>query len=160
MIEFDVETTGLQPFSGTNEAFLWIFHDGENSVVIPYSPSGAAIPAWDVGECDNDYAIDVHRQTRDEIQAWFDRGKTEGIRAHNAKFDRAFAEAAGFDVPEDEHWHDSMIVAHAIDERRSIALKAVASELFGAEAADPQKKLKEWLNTENRRRQKTNQSFN
>ena len=147
IIEFDCETTGLQPFSGKNEAFLWIFYDGDESAVIPYSPSGAAIPAWSVDAGD-------YEHTRAEIQAWFDRGKEEGIRAHNAKFDRAFADAAGFDVPGDECWHDSMVVAHAVDERRSIALKAVASELFGEEAADPQKKLKDWLNTENRRRQK------
>lgn len=147
IIEFDCETTGLQPFSGKNEAFLWIFYDGDESAVIPYSPSGAAIPAWSVDAGD-------YEHTRAEIQAWFDRGKEEGIRAHNAKFDRAFADAAGFDVPGDACWHDSMVVAHAVDERRSIALKAVASELFGEEAADPQKKLKDWLNTENRRRQK------
>jgi DNA polymerase I-like protein with 3'-5' exonuclease and polymerase domains len=47
-----------------------------------------------------------------------------------------------------------MVVAHTINERRSVALKAVASELFGSEAADKQKGLKAWLNEENRRRQK------
>lgn len=47
-----------------------------------------------------------------------------------------------------------MVVAHTMDERRSVALKAVASQLFGEEAADPQKALKAYLNEENRRRRK------
>lgn len=137
MIEYDCETTGLQPYSGKNEAFLWIFSDGEKHEAIPFLPS------------------EPDSSAKQRIQAWFDRGKLEGIRAWNARFDRAFAEQSGcFDVPGDGCWHDGMLIAHAIDERRSVALKAVASQLFGEEAADPQKKLKTWLNEENRRRQK------
>lgn len=137
MIEFDVETTGLQPWSQRNEAFLWIFSDGTTHEAIPFLPS------------------DHDEEASDRIQGWFDRGKEEGIRAWNAKFDRAFAEAAGcFDVPGDGCWHDAMVVAHAMDERRSVALKAVAAQLFGEEAADPQKALKDWLNKENARRRK------
>lgn len=140
MIEFDCETTGLQPWSQANEAFLWIFYDGRDAEAIEYwpgddTPEGLA--------------------ARERIQHWFDRGKEEGIRAWNAKFDRAFAEAAGdFDVPGDGCWYDGMLLAHAMDERRSVALKAVASQLLGEEAADPQKALKSWLNEENRRRRK------
>lgn len=158
MIEFDVETTGLQPWSQRNEAFLWIFSDGENHEAIPFCPSGADLPAWRrPGE-----PLDAERlgdfseaEARGRIQHWFDRAKTEGIRAWNAKFDRAFAEASGcFDLPGDGCWHDGMLIAHAMDERRSVALKAVASQLFGEEAANPQKELKAWLNEENRRRRK------
>lgn len=144
MIEFDCETTGLQPWSGNNEAFLWIFWDGEapeTAEAITFFPSDAGL--GDTGEA------------AERIQRWFDRGKEEGIRAWNAKFDRGFAEAAGyFDVPGDGCWHDGMLVAHAIDERRSVALKAVASQLFGSEVADPQKAVKGWLNDENKRRRK------
>lgn len=57
-------------------------------------------------------------------------------------------------MPGDGKWHDGMLLAHAIDERRSVALKSVASSLFGEEAADPQKLLKKWLNDENTRRRK------
>jgi DNA polymerase I-like protein with 3'-5' exonuclease and polymerase domains len=143
MIEFDVETTGLQPWSGKHDAFLWIFSDGENHEAITYWPEWAN---------DGDPA---HEGARARIQEWFNRGHAEGIRAWNAKFDRAFADAAGvFDIPGDGCWHDGMVTAHALNERRSVALKAVASELFGEEAADDQKKLKKWLNEENRRRQK------
>lgn len=140
MIEFDVETTGFQPHSG-HEAFLWIFL-GEDE---------------DDAEAISFVASDPDEEARQRIQWWFDRAEAdpEGIRAWNSKFDRAFAEAAGcFNVPGDGKWHDGMLVAHAIDERRSVALKAVASQLFGEEAAAPQKLLKEWLNNENKRRRK------
>jgi DNA polymerase I-like protein with 3'-5' exonuclease and polymerase domains len=148
MIEFDVETTGLQPYSGNNEAFLWIFCDEtlhENAEAILFSPSAYA----------KGPITDAMREAWERIQAWFTRGKREGIRAWNAKFDRGFAEMAGcFDVPGDGMWHDGMLVAQAIDERRSVALKAVAQQLFGKEAADPQRALKDWLNNENKRRRK------
>ena len=156
IIDFDLETTGLQAYSGNNEAFLWIFSDGETHEAIPFSPSGAAIESWGIPETtldDIDYLADKAR-----IQAWFDKVNNDPdakIRAWNARFDRSFAEQAGcFDIPGDGKWLDAMIVAHAIDERRSVALKAVAAQLFGEEAADPQKSLKAWLNTENRRRAK------
>jgi DNA polymerase I-like protein with 3'-5' exonuclease and polymerase domains len=147
MIEFDVETTGLQPWSQVHEAFLWIFSDGEKHEAITFWPHGAP---------DGDVAQEGERgSAQRQIQAWFDRGKAEGIRAWNQKFDRAFAEAAEcFDVPGDGCWHDGMVEAHTVDERRSVALKAVAEQLFGKEAADPQKALKAWLNEENRKRQK------
>ena len=144
MVDFDVETTGLQPWSGKHEAFLWIFGDDEgNAEAILFSPSMY-----------KDFPDDVALlEAHGRIQWWFDRAKDEGIRAWNAKFDRGFADAAGcFDTPGDGRWHDAMVVAHTIDERRSVALKAVAKQLFGEDAADPQKHLKDWLNAENRRR--------
>lgn len=153
MIDFDVETTGLQPWSQRNEAFLWIFGDGEgNAETISFLPS-----EWDAMDSIEFATKDPDElyEAQDRIQWWFNRGAEEGIRAWNAKFDRGFAEAAGcFDVPPDGCWYDGMVVAHAMDERRSVALKAVASSLFGEEAAAPQKALKDWLNEENRRRRK------
>lgn len=174
MIEFDCETTGLQPWSSNNEAFLWIFWDGtdpETAEAIPFMPSGAPLDSWGVGPCADRIRNNPHLQSlaeranadtldretwernRDRIQMWFDRARDEGIRAWNAKFDRGFAVAAGcFDPPGDGCWHDGMLVAHAIDERRSVALKSVASSLFGDEVADPQKAVKQWLKDENNRR--------
>lgn len=139
IIEFDCETTGLQPYSDGNEAFLWIFlsADGDRAEAIEYLPS------------------DPDGAAHDRIQEWFNEAiaDPDGIRAWNAKFDRAFAETAcQFTVPGDGRWHDGMLVAHAIDERRSVALKAVAAQLFGEDAADEQKKVKGWLNDENKRR--------
>jgi hypothetical protein len=128
MIEFDVETTGLQPWSQTHEAFLWIFSDGENHEAITFWPHGS--PDGDVAqEGDRNSA---HRR----IQAWFDRGKAEGIRAWNQKFDRAFADAAEcFEVPGDGCWHDGMVEAHTIDERRRVQPELDAADSRRAQGA-------------------------
>lgn len=128
MIEFDVETTGLQPWSGKQHAFLYQFYDGEDLAVL---------------RPENDW---------DEIQKWFDRGKVEGLRAWNTKFDRSFASQAGFDIPGDGMWYDGMLMAHAINENRSVALKSVANEVLGPDSDDLQKQVKEWLTAERRRR--------
>lgn len=130
-IEFDVETTGFQPYSG-HYPFMFQFYDGETAEAFTWSP-------------DDD-------SNRPAIQAWFDRCKSTGIRAWNAKFDRSFADTAGFDIPGDGLWHDGMLDAHAINERRSVALKNIAADLFGKEAKDDQQAVKDWLNAENRRR--------
>lgn len=166
MIEFDVETDGLQAWSGNNEAFLWIFSsapDCADAEAIPFTPSGSSIPGWEDadsppdGEPGEGMVEEWRSLARDRIQWWFDKAAAdpEGIRAWNSKFDRAFAEAAGcFNVPGDGKWHDGMLVAQAINENRSVALKAVASSLFGEEAAGPQKALKAWLHAENARRRR------
>jgi DNA polymerase I-like protein with 3'-5' exonuclease and polymerase domains len=138
VIDFDVETTGLQPYSGKHHAFSYQFYDGQEAVYFEYDHE--------------DPDPEVHA----EIQRWFDRAQNDedGIRAWNSKFDWSFAEQAGFRVPTGDKWHDGMIVAHAIDERRSVALKAVARQLFGEGADALQKDVKDWLNAENRRRRK------
>lgn len=136
MVDFDVETTGLQPWSGKQYAFLWVFLDDDGVA--------EAIPT-----------DETVTKNRDRIQEWFDKAiqDDEGIRAWNAKFDRAFADVAGFEIPGDGQWHDGMLVAHAIDERRSVALKAVASSLWEG-ADDDQKKVKAFLTAERARRKK------
>lgn len=134
MIDFDIESTGFQPYSG-HYPFSFQFYDGETAVSFDWHP-------------------EHNTQHRDEIQAWLDRGAEEGLRAWNTKFDLSFAETQGFKLPPEDKWYDGMLDAHAIDERRSIALKAVCSALFGEEAADLQKAVKEWINKENSRRRK------
>lgn len=129
MIDFDTETTGLQPYSTKQEAFLYIFSDGTETVTLK-------------------------AEQRDEIQSWFDRAKEEGIRAWNVKFDRAWAERAGFDIPGDGMWHDGAIYAHVLDEHNPIGLKDVATRLLGPEAVKPADELQEWFKVENRRRRK------
>lgn len=128
MIDFDVETTGLQPWSGKQHAFLYQFYDGELLEVLR--------PEKD----------------RERIQWWFNRAKTEGIRAWNAKFDRSFAYVDGFDIPGPGCWRDGMLSAHAINENRSVALKNVATEVLGPQSSDLQKQVKDWLTAERRRR--------
>lgn len=130
MINYDVETTGFQPYSG-HRAFIYQFEDDAGNRVV------------------------LDADDREEIQAWFDRGKIEGIQAWNTKFDRHFADVAGFDLPPDGMWHDAMVKAHTIDERRRVALEAVTEKLFGDEGKSRyQGPLKEWLNKENARRRK------
>ena len=135
MIDFDVETTGFQPYSG-HRAFCYQFKDDAGNHEIIYDDE----TGW-----------------RDRVQAWFDRAKTdpEGIEAWNTKFDRHFADVAGFDLPPDGKWHDGMVRAHTVDERRSVALAAVTEKLFGDEGKDKfGAPVKEWLNKENARRRK------
>lgn len=129
-IEFDVETTGLQPWSGQQHAFLYQFYDGE--------------------------LLEVLRPETDSerIQWWFDRGKTEGLRAWNTNFDRAFADIAGFDLPPDGMWYDGMLLPHALDENQSVALKAVANRVVGPDSDDLQLQVKKWLTEERARRKK------
>jgi DNA polymerase I-like protein with 3'-5' exonuclease and polymerase domains len=132
MIDFDCETTGFQPYSG-HYPFSFQFFDGETSVSYDWHP-------------------EHDTSAREEIQRWLDRGNDEGLRAWNSKFDFHFAQTQGFKLPDEKMWHDGMLEAHAIDERKGVALKAVASRLFGEEAADLQKNVKTWLNEENKNR--------
>lgn len=132
MIEFDVETTGLQPWSGKQEAFMYQFFDPAVS-----DTAEALFPGTDDAR----------------IQWWFDRGAKVGIRAWNTKFDRAFADIS-YNIPDDGVWYDGMLEAHTINERRSVALKNVAEELFGEAAKDTQKEVKAWLTAERARRKK------
>lgn len=130
IIEFDCETTGLQPWSGSHAAFLWTFYDGQ------------LLEALYPGKDDA------------RIQWWFDRGKTEKLRAWNTKFDRAFACIGGYDIPGDGQWLDGMLTAQAMDERTSAALKARSKALFGEDEDALQKQLKGWLTKERARRKK------
>lgn len=133
MIDYDVETTGLQPWSGKQEAFMYQFFDPEVS-----DTAEALFPGVDDAR----------------IQWWFDRGAVVGIRAWNTKFDRAFGEISPYKIPGDKLWFDGMLEAHTINERRSVALKNVAEELFGEAAKDTQKEVKAWLTAERARRKK------
>ncbi len=133
VIDFDVETTGLQPWSQAQHAFLYQFYDGKLLEVL---------------RPENDH---------DRIQWWFDRIRSDPnarLRAWNTKFDKSFAHVAGFELPGDGQWEDGMLYAHAINENRSIALKSVATEVLGPGSDDLQKQVKDWLTKERARRKK------
>jgi DNA polymerase-1 len=133
MIDYDVETTGLQPWSGKCHAFMFQFFDPE------VSPNAEALYP----------GVDDER-----IQWWFDRGAKFGIRAWNTKFDRAFGDISPYNIPSDGVWYDGMVEAHTINERRSVALKAVGEELLGSDRREYQKEVKVWLTKERARRKK------
>jgi DNA polymerase-1 len=125
---------------------MFIFWEGDGEAECLYPEPHQPVPGGPIRNPD-----------RERIQWWFDRAKALGaIRAHNGKFDRSFAEAAGFNVPGDGMWHDSMVAAHIVrtDPKKSIALKAIASDIFGEEAADLQRELHDWLTNERKRRAK------
>lgn len=133
MYELDVETNGLQwPY---HEAFMFQFAapDGSTAVI------QRGEPGW-----------------RDQVQGWLDRAASDpdGIRAWNSKFDLAFVHKEGFQLPPEGKWHDGMITAHVIDERRSVALKSVANEVLGEGSDDLQKQVKAFLSQERARRKK------
>lgn len=126
MIEVDVETTGLQWYA--HKVFLVQFNDGETVEVLK------------------------HPQDAKYIQDWLDAD--DDFRAWNSKFDLHFLDAAGYKLPPQERWHDGMLLAHIIDERRSAALQNRGDLLLGEEAAGRQleKDVKEWLKLETKAR--------
>jgi DNA polymerase I-like protein with 3'-5' exonuclease and polymerase domains len=130
-IQFDVETTGLQQYAGTQRAFMYQFRDREGNEAVLYP-----------------------EKDRDEIQKWFDKAKNVGIMAWNSNFDRAWADAEGYDIPPDGMWLDGMLYAHILDENRSVALKSIADNLLGDTSSDLQKKVKDSINQRNRDRRK------
>lgn len=127
MIDIDVETNGLQ----------WPYHR-------PF-----LFQAWDgTGEVE----ILDPRIDRERVQHWLDRAGEEGFRAWNSRFDLHMLESSGFTLPPQSSWNDGMVMAHIMDERTSVALKARAAALFGEEARDDEKAVKTWLTEESKRR--------
>lgn len=130
MIDHDVETDGFQWYAG-HRPFLHQFMEDDGTV----------------------HLLDPHTQG-EQIQALLNRATDEGYRAWNSKFDLHHAKAQGFELPDEASWHDGMLEAHAIDERRSIALQNVAAQLLGDDAKTDQKKVHAWLKDERARRKK------
>lgn len=138
MIEFDVETTGLQ-WSAGDEMFLAQFLDD--------GPAGPDLinntPSAGRGE---------ETVSRESIQHWL-LSESDGVQAWNSKFDLHFARAAGYELPPESTWHDGMVKAHIIDERSSVALQNKANVLAPEVAApEAEKAVHDFLNAENRRR--------
>jgi DNA polymerase I-like protein with 3'-5' exonuclease and polymerase domains len=147
MIEFDVETDGLQPWSGVQRAFSMQFWDGDD-------PRGRESAEFLVVGTTGIHT--ANPQHIERVQYWLDRAKQEGIRAHNTKFDRAFGDVTlpELDWPGDGMWHDSMVVAQTINERRSLKLKDLGDTLLGDGQSSHQKELQAWLTKERARRAK------
>ena len=132
MIEFDVETTGLQWYA--DELFLTQFHNPEirpDPLLFHHPEQGPSI--W------------LNLQSREE-----------GYRAWNTKFDLHFLDAAGYELPPESSWHDGMVMAHIVDERWSVALQRKGNDLFGDESAGQplDDAVKQWLAAELVRRRK------
>jgi DNA polymerase-1 len=126
VIEFDVETTGLQWYAA--DLFLVQF----------------LLPEKDVPN------VLEHPKDHGRIRELL--SQNDEYRAWNTKFDLHFLKSAGYELPPPDRWHDGMVVAHLIDERRPVALKAVGEKMFGPAVSDPEKLVKGWLAEETKRR--------
>jgi DNA polymerase-1 len=126
MVECDTETRGLQWYYEPHGMFMAQFYDGDEVAVLR------------------------HPQDREEIQRRL--LAADGIRGWNWKFDAHHIEQAGYTLPPEHTWEDGMVLAHIIDERQSAALKARAASVVGEEARDSERKVKDWLQAERRRR--------
>ncbi len=127
MIEVDVETTGVQ----------WYAHD---LFLVTFKEPG------------HDPVILRHPEDRILIRQYLSGGPEAEFRAWNSKFDMHFLRAAGYELH--GRWHDGMVQAHLVNAERSLALKAVAEDMFGDEARFEEKELKTWLNKEAATRRK------
>lgn len=131
MLEYDIETTGLQNY----------FH--------------SMFSAQFLGEDGNAVTVRTEAHPDPQIQAHLDSAAAHGgIRAWNSKFDLGFTYRAGYKLPAEHLWHDGMLAAHVVDERFSAALKARGEKLFGAAERDPEKAVKDWMAAERRARRK------
>lgn len=135
MIEFDVETENLQWTHGAAGLHLVAF-DGPS---IAHSP-----------------VLYPHSGNRELIQVALH--EDDSYRGWNTKFDLHVLKAAGYDLPPDGRWHDGMVAAHIMDERTSVALKIRGEKLFGAEVADDQDAVKQWLRQEATARRKASKA--
>jgi len=139
MIEFDIETTSLATH-GENpcRVFLAQFGDESTDVELVYRDGRGMDPALDPDGL---------------IQTWLDQD--DDYRAWNSKFDLRGLAQAGFVLPSERRWHDGMVAAHIIDERRSVALQARSDALLGPEAHPEYEAEKDrWLDGERKRRRK------
>lgn len=180
MIEFDVETTGLQWYA--HEVFLVQFYDptDPDCEVPPTVCDACGAPVDPEGDPDvcgaceapleagSEAAVYFHPQDREHIARWL--AKDADFRAWNSKFDLHFLDAAGYTLPPEDRWHDGMLVAHILDGRpsRPVALQKTGDRLFGKEDERDENgvlvrqgaegrtevAVKDWLREETKRRRK------
>lgn len=167
VIEVDVETTGLQWYA--HELFMAQFFNpnDEECLQHPGVCDACGEEQSEEFECpmcgehlvaEPKAVILRHPADREEIQRWLD--KDAYFRAWNSKFDFHHLESAGYTLPPRERWEDGMLVAHVLDERRSVALQAVGDKMFGTEpwpegaGIELEKAVKTWVSAENKARRK------
>lgn len=166
MIEFDVETRGLQWYAPENRVFLVQFFDPDDEDCFVYPEicpdcegdvadgDGACMVCHAFAERVPQPCVYEHPEDSAEIQRWLE--KDSDYRAWNSKFDLHHLEAAGYTLPPQDRWHDGMILAHILDERKAVGLQAVGDRLFGPEEAEAatEKAVKKWMADETKRRRK------
>jgi DNA polymerase I-like protein with 3'-5' exonuclease and polymerase domains len=171
MLEFDVETRGLQWYYPSQEMFLAQFFSPDAEECWPeacVACGGDSIDHEGVCEdpgCEAHNPLQAvmlrHPEDREQIQSWLDRAEElGGVRAWNSKFDLHMAEEAGYRLPPRSCWHDGMVLRRVLDERRSMGLQAAGDEIFGKDpwpegaGGELEERLKAWLTAENEKRRK------
>ena len=122
-LAFDTETTGLQVRSG--------WHDKGRTVQFSWRP-------WDLS-----VVFEMNDKWREAIGSFFFGAKE--LIAFNAKFDAHVMATYGLDIYREflpEEVHDARFVARLHDERDRAALKPLATQYLGDDAADSQRDLK------------------
>lgn len=170
MIEFDVETRGLQWYYPSQEVFLVQFFDPEDEECWPigcdycndaeagHDDEGFCLTPGCDGHKTPEARLFAHPRDRDDIQRWLN--KDDHFRAWNSKFDLHMLEAAGYTLPPQDRWEDGMVVRRILDERVSMGLQATGDSIFGTDpwpegaGAELEKAVKEWLAQETTRRRK------
>lgn len=154
MIEFDVETRGLQWYAEEARVFLVQFFDPEDEeCFVDFDDEGN-----ELAEPEANAVILRHPEDAEEVQRWLE--KDSNFRAWNSKFDLHHLEAVGYTLPPQERWHDGMLLAHILDERKAVGLQAVGDRLFGTEpwpegaGVELEKAVKAWLAQETKDRRK------
>lgn len=171
VIEVDVETTGLQWYA--HDVFMAQFFDSTDGHC-QFKPERCSFcdseevtddnGLWLCEACREPLEDEVravilrHPADKEAIQEWLD--KDAYFRAWNSKFDFHHLESAGYRLPPRDRWEDGMLVAHVLDERRSVALQAVGDKMFGTEpwpegaGIELEKAVKVWISAENKARRK------
>lgn len=162
IIDIDVETDGLRPHSG-HRPFLFQFSIGATDDGGPIKPDGSNLIV--------EILQPGFEADRKRIQKWLSHPYA-WYRAHNTKFDMSMSDERinperfgkrfvrtgltswGFTVPPIERWHDNKVLCQLMDERISNALKPRAEVLFGPQAREFEKAVKDWLAAEKKRRRK------
>ena len=121
LFAFDTETTGLD--WTRNQVFMLSFSDGEIAWVVPRNKF-------------------TDKQIADSLKIML-REPRKQVIAHNIKFD-AHHVMASFGVYMDRRWHDTLIMAHMLNENRSNRLKdLMVTELNMP--ADDEAKIHAWM---------------
>jgi DNA polymerase I len=131
VLHVDVETRGLQWYGRPDHLFSVQIGD----------------------EHDGNDVLYRHPEQRAEIQARLDSDPDKA--AWNSKFDWAALDAAGYDVAFSD---DGMVMAHILNENRSLALKSIAAQMFGESARDHEKAVKDWLAAERKARREASKA--
>lgn len=83
-----------------------------------------------------------HDRLRLQYLLYYETDKTDILVFHNAKFDLQKLRLAGFDIPEDKAYHDTMIMAHLLDENQPKGLKELARRYLN-ETTDEEDAIRE-----------------